>query len=202
MNALDGQIEGVDGALQPLQEVDAHKLLDAAFPALQGQVDALAVEVGVFTQAAGEDEVGGRVDIEIQRHELLEDFVVGDGAVRAIEIGVLGQAGAEGDGFQPLREAPDLLRAVIPLDVLAGAGDGHAVQHLKKVKVQIAKKGIRGALLRVQLAPGGEACLGLLEDGVDAPAGIELVVDEVGVALVGKGELVSQVVEAVVDRRC
>ena len=49
-------------------------------------------------------------------------------------------------GLLRLRKAADFRRIVIALDMLAGAGDGDAVQYLEKVKIELFKQRSGGAL--------------------------------------------------------
>ena len=83
----------------------------------------------------------------------------------------------------------------------SGAGNRHAVQHLKEVEVERPQQCVRSASLGRQLAPCVEGLLRPAEDLVDGFAGVQLRVDDGGVALVGELELVFKIVETVVDRR-
>ena len=56
--------------------------------------------------------------------------------VEADDIAARGERAVEGQRLAPLREAADLGGVVKGLDVLAGSGDGHAVQQLEEVEVQ------------------------------------------------------------------
>ena len=51
-DTIQCQTEGIDGALQSLQKVDAHQALDTNFTALHGQVVS-AVQINVLRQSAG-----------------------------------------------------------------------------------------------------------------------------------------------------
>ena len=85
--------------------------------------------------------------------------------------------------------------------MFSGPRNGNAIQHLEEVEVQRAKQRVRGPILRVQLAPRIEGLLGLPENLLDGLLGVELIVDEFRIAFVGKGQLILQVHETVVDRR-
>ena len=85
--------------------------------------------------------------------------------------------------------------------MLARACDGHAVQQLEEVEVQRVQDGACGALCRGQPGPGVEGSLRATEDFFDALASLQLLAKRLRFAFVGQGELIPQVVEAVIDRR-
>ena len=87
------------------------------------------------------------------------------------------------------------------LNVLAGTGDGDAVEQLEEFEVEGLEDGIRRAFFGRQLAPTGEGSLGLAENFLDTVAGVELGAEFFGFAFVGEGELVFEIGEAVVHRR-
>ena len=85
--------------------------------------------------------------------------------------------------------------------MLPAARNGHAVQHLEKIKVQRLEQRFGRAPLCGQLAPCVEGLLCAAEDLVDGMRGVQLVVDLRSIALIGQCQLIAQVVKAVVDRR-
>ena len=205
VNALNGrvnqlpdsfqrQIEGEYGAFQPLEQVDAHQPLNAEFTSLHGQVRLAAIHV--FIQLAGENVVGRRIDAQRQGTQQLIDLVVIDCLIQIREIG------AQADGLQPFREFSDFAGIVVSLDMLAGTGNGHAVQHFKKVEIQRAQQRIRRALFRFQLAPCVEGTLCLPKDFIDGLCRVQPLIHDVCIALISQRKLIAQVVETIVDRRC
>ena len=84
--------------------------------------------------------------------------------------------------------------------MLSGSGDRYAVQQLKKVKIQRPQKSVRRAFFCRKAAPHIERLLCLTEDFVDALCRIELFIDLLGVALIGKRKLIFQVDKFVVYR--
>ena len=106
----------------------------------------------------------------------------------------------EGNWFVPVREVSDVGYVIVGLDMTAGAGNGHAVQELKKVEVQCAKQAVRRALCRIKLTPGIERPLCLTENLVDRLAGIQFSVNQLCVSFIGQRQLIAQIIEAVINR--
>ena len=86
--------------------------------------------------------------------------------------------------------------------MFTGAGNGHAVQQLKKVKIQCAQQRICGSFLLRQFAPCIERLLRLLENILHVFGCIQPLIKELRVPLIGKGKLVLQINKTVVDWRC
>ena len=76
-DALQSQLEGVHGRFQSLEQVDAHQPADTFLAAHLGQAVALVVrQVVVLGGLAGQDEVAGRVDGQVQQHQDFVDVVI------------------------------------------------------------------------------------------------------------------------------
>ena len=194
-DAVDRQPEGIHRAFQPLEKVDAHQAADAFLASLLGQACTLVVgHVQIFCKARRHDVVRRRIDRQIQRHEQCIDVIVVDG------IAQVGQTGAQRDRRESLRELANVRSVVVFFNVLAGAGDGHAVQQLEEIKVQCPQQCIRCALLGGKFAPCIECLLRLTENFVDAFCCRQLLIDLFCVTFISKGKLVFQVNEFIVDR--
>ena len=98
------------------------------------------------------------------------------------------------------RELADGGSVVIFFNVLAGAGNGHGVQQFEEVEIQTVEERFRSALLGRKFAPGVELPLRLTENLVDGVCGGKFFVPLFCSPLVGQGDLVLEVVEAVVHR--
>ena len=138
--------------------------------------------------------MGGRIDCQRQEHQLLINLIIVDGRFQA------GQRRLLGNGLESLGEAADGRSVIILLDMLSGTGNGHAVQDFKEIKIQHFQKISGGALLRGPIAPCGESTLGIAEYFIQAAADVHFPVYNVRMPLIGKGNLVFQVTETVIDR--
>ncbi len=106
----------------------------------------------------------------------------------------------EREGFKPFGKGADGLRIVVGLDVAPRAGDGDAVEQLKEIEVQGGEDSRSGAVGRRQFGPCVERGLGAAENLVDVFADLELRAETLGFALIGEGQLVFEIGEAVVHR--
>ena len=195
IDPINGEPESVDRTLQPLEQIDTHQAADTLLTALLGQACPLVVgEFLVFGEAGGHDVVSRGVDGQVEGDQQPIDLVIVDGVPQVC------QTGAQGDGLEPLRKFADVGGIVILLNVPAGAGDGHAVQHFEEIKVQHIEQGLCGPPLRRKTAPFIEGLLRPAEDLVNGGAGIQFLIDLGGVPLIGQGQLVLQVDEPIVDR--
>lgn len=86
--------------------------------------------------------------------------------------------------------------------MLSGTCNGHAVQQLKEIKIQIPQKLVCCALLIWKLAPYIERLLRLPENFIDALGGTELLIHLCGIAFISKRKLIFQINKFVIDRRC
>ena len=185
----------MDGGLEPLEQIDAHQSADALLTALLRQGVALVVrQIDVFRRLAGQNKVAGRIDGEVKHHQDFIDVVVIDRTAQ------IGQVWTQGDGLQPLRKFANLRCGIILFDMLAAAGDGHAVQHFEEVEIQRFEQCRRGALFRGQLTPCIEGRLCLTEDLVDGVAGVELVVNLRRISFVCQCQLIFEIDKTIVDR--
>ena len=82
----------------------------------------------------------------------------------------------------------------------SGAGNGHAVQHLKEVKIQHLEQCIGGPLLGRKTAPFIESLLGPAKDFINSGTGIQFLIDLGRVSLIGQRQLVFQVDKSIVNR--
>ena len=104
----------MDGALEALEEVDAHEALHTALASRLGQVLRHVVrERRVFVPLARMDVVRRGIDAECELHELLVDLAVVDCARTIRELRTTG------DGFQACGEFANGVRVIIFLDVSA-----------------------------------------------------------------------------------
>ena len=135
-----GQAEGFHGTFQPLEEVRGHQRLQAAltvrltqhlFSSQTGIVHRL-----IFGDTAWQQIVQRRVHRQLQLGKFLKDRI----EVRDVRPGREGAT--VGQGLEALRERTDIAGIIKGLDVLAGTGDGHAVQQLEKVIVQAIQNGL------------------------------------------------------------
>ena len=108
----------------------------------------------------------------------------------------------DGNRGIPLREAANGRGVVVGGDVLPRTCDGQGIEEFEEIEVEQVEQALRGSFFRFEAAPGVEGLLGAAEDLVDSGFGLELGIHRFGPAFVGEGQLVAQVVEAVVDRRC
>ena len=86
--------------------------------------------------------------------------------------------------------------------MLSGAGNRHAVQKLKEIKIEHPEQRVRRALFWLQVAPFVESALCLTEDFINGFLRVQLLFEHFRVALVGQRKLIAQIEEAIVDRRC
>ena len=131
--ALEGEGKGSDRAFHPFQDVDAQEV-DEAFFAVHLPEETFAAAnlravFGVVGRLLVRQHVAQR---RVGRERQAADFVVdvADGAELAGKVYV----GLDVDGLQPLREAAGFVRAIVLLNVLAGAGDGQQVEQLEVVE--------------------------------------------------------------------
>ena len=137
-----------------------------------GQAGAAIVgQLFILGNPGRENIIRRRVDCQIQLHQNPVDFLIVDGVVQ------IRQMGSQRNRLQPFRELADVGRVVVFLNVLAGPGDGHAVQQLKEIIIQRAKQGFCGPFLVGTLAPQVKGLLCATEDFVDGLSGVQLVVD-------------------------
>ena len=155
----------------------------------------VAVKLRVFFHSARQNKVGGRVNRQIQKHQLLKNLVVVDGILQ------IRQVRTQRDRLQARGECADGACVIVFLNVLAGTGNRDAVQQLKKVEVQHLEQIFGCAVARLPLAPCIKCPLRISENFVNRTAGIEFFVNIIGVSFVSQGKLIFQVIEAVVDRR-
>ena len=197
VDAFQRKAEGIDRAFQPFEQVDTHQAANTLLAALLGQAVAFVVGLLYILGQTGRLNVVGRsVNAEVERVELLVDVLVVDGP------GQVGQAGAQRDRLEPPGKLTNVRHVVVFLDMAAGPGNGHTVQQGEKVEVQHGQEFLGGALAGRELAPGIESFLRLAENLVNGLLGVQFAIEFGSVALIGKGKLVAQVNEAVVDRRC
>ena len=85
--------------------------------------------------------------------------------------------------------------------MLSGAGNRHAVQKLKEIKIEHLEQRVRRALFRLQIAPFIESALCLTEDFINGFFRIQLLFEHFRVALVGQRKLIAQIEESIIDWR-
>ena len=85
--------------------------------------------------------------------------------------------------------------------MLSASGDGYAVEYLKEVEAEAVKQCLCCAFFLRQFRPTIERSLSIAEDVVNRCGGIEQFVETLCITLVCELQLITQVVEAVVDRR-
>ena len=102
--------------------------------------------------------------------------------------------------LEPLWEMADVLRVIEGLDVAPGAGDGDGIEELEEIEIECFEDGGGGAGIWGEFGPGVEGGLGAAENLVDVLCRTQLAGEVFGVAFIGEGELVFEVVEAVVAR--
>ena len=134
--------------------------------------------------------------MEIQKHQLLKNLVIIDGILQ------IRQLRSERDWLESSGELSNVRGIVILLDMLTGSGNGHRIQNFKKVKVQHPQKVLCCSVRSIPFAPGVKCSLGISENFVNGTGCIELIVNKSSVALIGKRQLILQIIEAVVNRRC
>ena len=135
-----GQAEGFHGTFQPLEEVRGHQRLQAALTVRLTQ-HLLSPQTGIvhrliFGDTSWQQIFQRRVYRQLQLGKFLEDRI----EVRDVRPGREGAT--VGQGLEALRERTDITGIIKGLDVLAGTGDGHAVQQLEKVIVQAVQNGL------------------------------------------------------------
>ena len=192
------QLEGIDGAFHALHQVDCHQPPDAPLTARLRETDIDAVILKyfrVFFHFAGLNKVRRGINGERQHRKLLKDLIIVDSRRQVC------QAWPQRNRRQPRGKRSDLRGIVILLDMLPGPGDGDAVQHFKEVKIQHPQKVFGGALGLRFAAPDVERLLRLPEYLFDGTAGVQLVVNERDVPLIGQRQLIAQIGESVVHRR-
>ena len=189
---VHGLPERIDGTLQTLEEVDGGEPPDSLLT--PGTVDCRPVDA-VLVLLAGEDEIRRDIHLQVQPLQGGVDALEGHAQV------IIRDARVQVDRFQTLRELPDLVHAVVLLDVLPGTCDGHAVQDLEEVEVETVQQILRGAFLGFKGAPSVEGLLGIPEYRIQRAADVEVVLHQARLALVGDHQLVVEVVEPVVHRR-
>ena len=66
-DSFKGKAERIDRAFKSFEQVDAHKLPDAAFSTTTGKIAEASIltHLHIFLQLARQDEIGGRVDSEV-----------------------------------------------------------------------------------------------------------------------------------------
>ena len=194
---VNRQPERIDRAFQAFQKIDAHQATDAFFTTLLRKARPLMVrQIEILGKPRRHDKVGRSVDRQVERHEKRIDIVVID------RIAQVSQARPQRDRRETFRKFADVGRVIIFFDMLSGTGDRHAVQQLKKVKIQRPQKSVRRAFFGGETAPRIERLLCLTEYLIDTLCYIELFIDLFGIPLIGKGELIFKVDKFVVDRRC
>ena len=83
----------------------------------------------------------------------------------------------------------------------AAAGNSHAIQHLEEIKIEGFEQSVRGAFLSRQLAPCIECTLGAAENFIDGVRGIQLFIDLRSIAFISKSQLITQIIETVINGR-
>ena len=137
--------------------------------------------------------MGRGIDGQSQEHQLFINLIIINGRFQ------VGQRRLLGDGLEPLGEAANGRGIIILLDMLSGTGNSHAIQDFKEIKVQHFQKICRGAFLRGPIAPCGKGTLGIAEYFIQAAADVHFSVYNVRMPLIGKGNLIFQVTETVID---
>ena len=107
--------------------------------------------------------------------------------------------GLDVDRLQAVREAAGFGDAVVLLDMLARAGDGEQIEQGEVVEAEHLDQPRRGAFGLVEIEPAVELLLRQARGAVDAADA--MIQQGRVVTLGGKGDLVAQVGQAVVDRR-
>ena len=88
-DSLQCQIERIDRAFHTLHQVDGHQSPDALLAAglRKANIDSVvAIKLRVFFHSARQNKVGGRVNRQIQKHQLLENLVVVDGILQIRQV--------------------------------------------------------------------------------------------------------------------
>ena len=183
---------------QPLEQVDGHQCLQAllAVDLAQGAPRAHVgvVRCFVLLQPAGQDVTDRGIDGQFQCRKLFVD------AVEVRYIVALRERALVGQRLAAFWKLANVLGVVEGLDMLAGTGNGHAVQQLEEVKAQRVQNGPYGPLLGWPLGPDVEGSLRTAKDLFHTAAAVQALAEVLGVAFVGQRQLVAQVAEAVVDR--
>ena len=132
---LQGESERLHRAFETLEQIYRHQGLNALLSSALLEITRATCAFGiiqplVFVKAAGLDVADRRIHGELHQRELIEDFIEAD------DIAAMGELAVEGDRLEAFREGADVLGIVKCLNVSARAGDGDAVQQLKKVEVE------------------------------------------------------------------
>ena len=198
-NPFEGQIERINGTFHPLHQIDGSQTANALFTIGLGKADIdliVAVQLRILVHLASQDEMCGSVDGQLQLHELLEYLVIIDCLFQ------IGQFGAQRNRFQPCRESANGTGVIILLNMLSGTGDGNGIQHFKEIKVQHLEEVRSGTLLSRPFAPRIKRLLRIFENIINAAGRIQFFVNRSRITLIGKRQLIFQVVKSIVDRRC
>ena len=194
--ALQGETEGVDGTLQALEHEDTHQAADTHFTSDHGKTGGMGFRIEpVFFRLAGQNELGWRIDSQVEFLELGENLVVVDG-LREVRKRRPARYRRETE-----RELANGRRIIVRLNVFPAAGYRHAVQHLEEIKAEHPEQAVGCALFARELCPDVVGFLGLAEDVVDGGLCIEEIVHTTDITFVSQLELVLEVIETVVDRR-
>ena len=95
---------------------------------------------------------------------------------------------------------PDVRHVVKGRNVLARPGDRDTVEQFEEVEIELGQDCFGSPLFRGQFRPAIERGLGSAEDFFNAGCGVQLLGKNVRLTFIGEGQLVAQVIEAVVDR--
>ena len=140
--------------------------------------------VGVLGRRAGMEIDRGQVDRERERGERVGYLRVGARLVRG------GQTRPQRYRLKPLGERTDRGYIVVALHMSARARNGNAVENLEEVEVEPVRQRRRGPIGRGQLRPVAKRRLRVAEYLIDRLVESELFRPCVGIALIGKLELV------------
>ena len=85
--------------------------------------------------------------------------------------------------------------------MFTGTGNRYGVKNLKEIEVQHPKQVFCRSIRRLPFAPSVKRSLSALENIINTASSIQLVVNQIRVALIGESQLILQIIETVINRR-
>ena len=187
------QLERIDGTFQALEHVDAHEFPNAHFAAKQQILFFGTVDITLDTARVHKSRRAIHTHLQLAQQQ-----------INAIERNSrhVGQVGRFRNRRQPFRELAHLIDVVKFFDMLAGTRYRYRIEQFKEIKIQRFKQRLRSSLRGREFYPRIVGTLRLLENGINAVVQVQQRIHLFRIVFVGQAQLVLQIVEAIVHRRC
>ncbi len=195
---LQGEREGVDGTLHPLEQIHPDQMDHALFTVHLPETALSAAHLGIVLglvggQPARQEIAQRRISSQIQAADIVVDLPNRREAAGRVHVSL------DVFGLEPLGEFAGFGSAVVLLHMFTRTGNGQHVQQLEVVEPQHLRQHVLAASGVGQVQPLVELGLGQADGGLDA--GNALIDESPVVALGDEGDLVLEVGQPVVHRR-